>query len=140
MAHFAKLNSDNIVLHIDVVDNNVLLDENNVEQESLGISFLQEIHGWLDWKQTSYNANFRKNYAGIGYKYDSTRDAFIPPQPFSSWTINETTCQWEAPVTYPTISEGYIIQWDEINLRWTSYDSDNNNFIWNSTTLSWEPS
>ena len=67
MANFAKLNSDNIVMALNVVDNDVLLDENNIEQESKGITFLQEIHGWTDWKQTSYNASIRKNYAGIGY-------------------------------------------------------------------------
>jgi hypothetical protein len=157
MAHFVKLNSDNIVLAISTVDNDILLDENGIEQESKGVSFLQEIHGWLDWKQTSYNTSkgkyyvdgilgedqtkaFRKNYAGIGFKYDSVRDAFIPPQPYASWTLNETTCHWEAPVTYPSIVEDYLVDWDEINQRWTATDIDNNNFIWNSTTLSWDAS
>jgi len=157
MAHFVKLNSDNIVLAISTVDNDILLDDNGIEQESKGVSFLQEIHGWLDWKQTSYNTSkgkyyvdgilgedqtkaFRKNYAGIGFKYDSVRDAFIPPQPYASWTLNETTCHWEAPVTYPSIVEDYLVDWDEINQRWTATDIDNNNFIWNSTTLSWDAS
>ena len=157
MAHFVKLNSDNIVIAISTVDNDILLDENGIEQESKGVSFLQEIHGWLDWKQTSYNTSkgkyyvngvlgedqtkaFRKNYAGIGYKYDSVRDAFIPPKPYASWTLNETTCHWEAPVTQPSIVEDYLVDWDEINQRWTATDIDNNNFIWNSTTLSWDAS
>jgi hypothetical protein len=140
MAHFAKLNSDNIVMALNVVDNDILLDENNIEQESKGLTFLQEIHGWTDWKQTSYNASIRKNYAGIGYKYDSTRDAFIPPQPFSSWTLNETTCRWEPPVEFPTIDENYYVDWNETNLKWNATDNDNNNFIWNSTTLSWDAS
>jgi len=157
MAHFVKLNSDNIVIAISTVDNDILLDDNGIEQESKGVSFLQEIHGWLDWKQTSYNTSkgkyyvdgilgedqtkaFRKNYAGIGFKYDSVRDAFIPPQPYASWTLNETTCHWEAPVTYPSIVEDYLVDWDEINQRWTATDIDNNNFIWNSTTLSWDAS
>ena len=140
MANFAKLNSDNIVMAVHVVDNDDIKDSDGVEQESLGIAFLQEIHGWTDWKQTSYNAKFRKNYAGIGYKYDSTRDAFISPQPFSSWTLNETNCQWKSPVDFPTIDDNYYIEWDEANLRWAAVDNNDDNFIWNSTTLSWDAS
>jgi len=149
MAHFAKLNSDNIVIAIHVVDNNVLLDENGVEQESKGISYLQEIHGWLDWKQTSYNTAggqhrlegtpFRKNYAGIGFKYDSSKDAFIPPKPnFDSWVLNEDTCLWESPVGNPVPNDDYIQRWDEDNLRWIATDINNNSYVWNTTTLTWD--
>lgn len=140
MAHFAKI-ENNIVTQVIVAEQDFI-----DTQEGTWVQTSYNTRGGVHYEPNSYTPSsdqskaLRKNYAGIGYTYDSTRDAFIPPQPFSSWTINETTCQWEAPVTYPTISEGYDIGWDEINLRWTSYGSDNNNFIWNSTTLSWEPS
>ena len=99
MAHFAELDSNNVVLRVIVVNNAELLDENNVEQESLGISFCQTLFGGT-WKQTSYNGNLRKNFAGVGYSYDSSKNAFIAPQPYTSWTLNETSCQWEPPVSY----------------------------------------
>lgn len=115
MAHFAKLNSSNIVTQVVVVNNDVLL-ENNVEVEQKGINFLVSLFGQAAWKQTSYNGTIRKNYAGVGYKYDATRDAFIPPRPFNSWLLNESTCRWEAPVAYPD-GDG-IYQWDEANQQW----------------------
>ena len=89
MAHFAKLDDDNTVLQVQVVDNTIL-DPNNTgtEDESLGISYLTNIHGWTNWKQTSYNSNFRKKYAAIGDTYDSTKDKFIIPKPFSSWSLD----------------------------------------------------
>lgn len=117
MAHFAKLDENNVVLEVHVVHNNELLDENGVEQEQRGIDFLINwSNGYLVWKQTSYNGTFRKNYAGIGYTYDPQRDAFIPPKPFPSWTLNEQTCLWEPPVPYPT--DGNLYQWDEISINW----------------------
>jgi hypothetical protein len=117
MAHFAKLDQNNIVLEINVVDNEHLLDANNIEREELGIAFLvQWSGGYPYWKQTSYNGNFRKNYAGIGYTYDPVRDAFIPPKPYASWTLNEDTCLWDAPVGYPTDGKRYV--WDEVNVNW----------------------
>tara|TARA_R100001509_G_scaffold6858_1_gene4036 strand:+ start:3583 stop:3879 length:297 start_codon:yes stop_codon:yes gene_type:complete len=94
MAHFAELNSDNEVLRVIVVANNELLDDNGDEQESLGVAFCIGLFGGT-WKQTSYNANIRKNYAGIGFTYDSTRDAFIPPRPEGDYVLNEETCLWE---------------------------------------------
>jgi hypothetical protein len=100
MAHFVELDNDNNVLKVIVVDNNDILDENGNESEEIGINFCTRLLGGI-WKQTSYNGNFRKNYAGIGYKYDEERDAFIPPKPFESWILNEETCQWVAPIPYP---------------------------------------
>jgi hypothetical protein len=117
MAHFAKLNENNIVLEINVVDNEHLLDANGIEREELGIAFLvQWSGGYPYWKQTSYNGNIRKNYAGIGFTYDAVRDAFIEPQIYPSWVLNETTCQWEPPVPYPTDGKYYV--WDEATTSW----------------------
>tara|TARA_A100001201_G_scaffold142139_1_gene139487 strand:- start:47 stop:424 length:378 start_codon:yes stop_codon:yes gene_type:complete len=122
MAHFAKLGKGNIVLTVHVVNNDI------ATTEQAGVDFLNNLHKTRDvWKQTSYNTfggvhklggtPFRKNYAGIGFKYDQVRDAFIPPKPFNSWILNETTCQWEAPVAYP---------------------DDDNIYTWNETTQTWE--
>jgi hypothetical protein len=123
MAHFAKLDENNVVLEVHVIHNNELLDENGIEQEQKGIDFLISwSNGYLAWKQTSYNGTFRKNYAGIGYTYDPQRDAFIPPKPFPSWTLNEDTCLWEPPVPYPT--DGNLYQWDESMTNWVSYVLD----------------
>jgi hypothetical protein len=116
MAHFAKLDENNVVLEINVVHNNELLD-NGVESEAKGIKFLVDWSGGYPlWKQTSYNRNTRKNYAGIGYTYDATRDAFIPPQPYHSWTLNEQTCLWDAPTPIPTDGQRY--NWDEATTSW----------------------
>jgi hypothetical protein len=117
MAHFAKLDANNIVLEVNVVDNEHLLDANGIEREELGIAFLvQWSGGYPYWKQTSYNGSIRKNYAGIGFTYDAGRDAFIPPQPYPSWVLNETTCRWEPPVPYPT--DGKYYAWDETTTSW----------------------
>ena len=120
MAHFAKLGVGNIVETVEVVSNNVLLDENGKEQEQLGVNFLRELYNepHAQWFQTSYNHNFRKNYAGIGFTYDTERNAFIAPKVFNSWKLNETTCRWEAPITYP--NDGNIYIWDE-----SAYQADN---------------
>lgn len=99
MAHFAKLDDNNIVLEVNVV-NNAELDPAN--EETSGIAWLTEWSGgYSNWKQTSYNGNIRKNYAGIGFTYDEDRDAFIPPKPEEGeWVLNEETCLWEE-VTAP---------------------------------------
>jgi hypothetical protein len=115
MAHFAKLNEDNTVVAVHVVNNEVITVD-GIESEQAGIDFLTELHGHTLWKQTSYNGSFRKNYAGVGMKYDQTRDAFISNKPWESWILNETTCQWEAPVAYPTDGESY--SWDEETTSW----------------------
>jgi hypothetical protein len=118
MAHFAKLDENNIVLEVHVINNQVLLDPRGVEREELGIAFLINWSGGHPhWRQTSYNGNFRKNYAGVGYTYDSGKDAFIPPKTFNSWILNEATCQWEPPIPIPT---------------------DGNQYTWNENTTSWD--
>jgi hypothetical protein len=117
MAHFARLNEINKVISVEVVVNEVITDSDGNEQEQVGIDFLTQHNGGVGWyKQTSYNGTFRKNYAGIGYTYDATRDAFIPPQPFPSWTLNEDTCQWDSPVAYPDDDKFYT--WDESTTNW----------------------
>ena len=119
MAHFARLNDKNIVENVIVVNNDVLLDENGIEQEKLGIDFCKFLFNYEKFKQTSYNSSFRKNFAGIGYFYDENRDAFIPEKPFNSWILNEETCQWEAPVKYPeNVSEDDFYTWNENTLNW----------------------
>jgi len=121
MAHFAKIGLNNKVINVVSVHNNELLDANGVEQEVLGCQFLEGITGWAVWKQTSYNANFRKHFAGIGYTYDEGRDAFIAPKPFNSWVLNEETCNWEAPVAKPDDENKYI--WSEENQQWEVIDN-----------------
>ncbi len=117
MAHFAQLDEAGVVTQVIVVHNNELLDENGVESEAKGVSFCQSLFGADSrWKQTSYNGNIRKNYAGIGFTYDAARDAFIPEKPYPSWVLNEDTCLWGAPVAYPT--DGKLYRWDEPTLSW----------------------
>ena len=111
MAHFAKLGVGNIVERVEVVSNDVATDEQT------GVDFLNNLYGTRDvWKQTSYNANLRKNFAGIGHTYDEGRDAFIPPKPFNSWVLNETTCVYNAPVAKP--NDGNEYYWNEENQQW----------------------
>ena len=102
MSHFAKIDSNNIVTQV------IVAEQDFINSGAVGDSFL--------WIQTSYNNNFRKNFAGIGYTYDKTRDAFIPPQPFPSWTLNEETCLWECPVAYP--NDGNMYEWNETDQQW----------------------
>ena len=116
MAHFAKLDEQNIVTQVIVVANEELLD-NGTESEAKGIAFCQSLLGG-NWKQTSYNNRIRKNYAGIGYLYDNQRDAFIPPKPFASWVLNEATCLWDAPVLMPTENGPYF--WNEETQNWVT--------------------
>jgi len=176
MAHFAKLGINSKVIGVEVVADADCKNADNNEDESVGIQFLENIHGWPLWKKTSYNtiANehslggtpFRKNYAGIGYTYDEDRDAFIPPKPYASWVVNETTCVWEAPVAYPSVTTynttwtqanidanqapdgtsagdarvaNYEIAWDETNTRWICKDVSDpvNNFRWDASASAW---
>lgn len=116
MAHFAQLDDNNVVTQVIVVANNELLLD-GVESEAKGVIFCKSLFGEdSKWVQTSYNANIRKNYAGIGFKYDSALDAFIAPKPFDSWILDEDTAQWEAPTPYPT--DGKIYYWSEDDLTW----------------------
>ena len=121
MAHFAKIGKGSKVEKVIVVSNN------DAPNEQAGVDFIHNLYKEKDlWKQTSYNTHggvhklggtpFRKNYATVGGTYDQTRDAFIPPKPFNSWTLNETTCRWEAPVAYPTDGQEY--SWNEANQTW----------------------
>lgn len=114
MAHFAQLDENNVVTQVIVVANKDTADANGVEKEYIGAAFCEKLFGGT-WKQTSYNGNFRKNYAGIGYTYNADIDAFVPPKPFPSWVLNNDTAQWEAPVPMP---EGGMYSWDEESLSW----------------------
>jgi hypothetical protein len=114
MAHYAQI-ENNLVTQVIVVDNNDILDDLGNESEVIGTQFCTDLLGGA-WIQTSYNGNIRKNYAGIGDTYDPTRDAFIPPQPYPSWTLNEDTCIYEAPTSYPT--DDLMYSWDEETLAW----------------------
>ena len=123
MAHFCKLGIGNIVEEVHVVNNEVITDSTGNDQEQLGVDFLNNLYGTRDvWKQTSYNGNFRKNFAGIGFKYDQTRDAFIEPKPFDSWILNEETCLWEAPTAYP--DDGKFYNWNEENQTWDEINDE----------------
>jgi hypothetical protein len=115
MAHFAQLDENNVVLQVIVVNNSDCLDGAGNESEAIGVAFCQSLLGG-NWKQTSYNGNMRKNYAGIGYTYDAGRDAFIATKPFASWVLDETICQWQPPVPMPIDDKRYI--WDEATISW----------------------
>lgn len=122
MAHFAQLDANNVVLQVIVVANTDTADANGVEKEHIGAAFCERLLGGT-WKQTSYNGNFRKRYAGIGYTYNEALDAFVAPKPFASWTLNNTTAEWEAPVPMP--SDGKMYSWDEANTTWVEAQSSN---------------
>lgn len=118
MAHFAQLDENNKVIQVLVVNDDYLKDENGNEVEELGKSHMELVHGGK-WIQTSYNHNIRVRYAGIGYTYDETLDAFLLPKPYESWVLNEITASWEAPVPEPTDApEGSYYQWNEGLLDW----------------------
>lgn len=119
MAHFAELDSNNVVLRVIVVSNADTSSADGTEKEYIGAAFCERLLGGT-WKQTSYNGNFRKNYAGVGYIYDAQRDAFIAPQPYPSWTLDESTCQWNPPVSMPNDSKMYL--WNEEHGKWVVYD------------------
>jgi len=114
MAHFAELDSNNIVLRVIVVDNKDTSDASGVEKEHIGTAFCERLFGGT-WKQTSYNGNFRKHYAGVGYTYNGVRDAFIPPQPYPSWTLDDDA-NWQPPVAMPIDDKMY--SWDEATQQW----------------------
>ena len=125
MAYFAKLGTGNIIEQVISINNSVITDANGVEQEQLGVDFINKLYNTRDvWKQTSYNKTFRKNYAGIGFQYDQTRDAFIPPKPFNSWILNEDTCLWNAPVAMPTteLEDNQYYSWNESIVNWEVKD------------------
>ena len=117
MAHFAKLGLNYKVLTVIVVNNKELLDSDGKEVEQLGIDFLEKLTKYPYWVQTSYNGNFRKNYAGHGYRYDEDLDAFIPPKPYNSWVLGDDY-HWEAPTPYPG-DEDTEYMWDEESQDWS---------------------
>ena len=133
MAHFAKLGINSKVINVEVVNDNDCKNADGAEDESVGIQFLERVHGWPLWKQTSYNTKENKHYA------------FIPPKPFASWVLNETTCVYEAPVAFPTVTEYgdpvkfYFIVWDEANGRWIATDQESpvGNHRWDATAKAW---
>jgi hypothetical protein len=117
MAHFAKLDENNIVLEVNVVNNHDIGNTEFPESEAIGIDFLVKWSGgYTNWKQTSYNSNFRKNHAGIGFQYRQDIDAFVPPKRFASWSLNEATAQWEPPIAMP--SDGKEYKWNEEAQTW----------------------
>ena len=163
MAHYAKLDENNIVLKVEVVDNSDCLDSEGNESEEVGRQFLEKIHGWSSWKKCSYNSKFgkyyvqdenrksslgpdqskcfRKSYPSTGWTYDASRDAFLPPRSEScdSWVLNETTCEYEAPVAKPSaLTSNYEVTWDESNLRWTSLDDSEADHYWDPSSSSWK--
>ena len=149
MAHFAELDGSNVVTRVIVVGNDVTtaagpLGENDmhVDGETWCVNFFKG----GTWKQTSYNHNFRKQYAGKGYTFDSAKDKFISPQPYDSWSLDDND-DWQAPITYPTITtygsndplDTYLISWDEAGQKWTAKDHEDpiNNFNWDASALAW---
>ncbi len=142
MAHFAELDNNNKVLRVVVVGNDCVPSDEHVDGETWCINFFK---GGI-WKQTSYNHNFRKQYAGIGYTYDPAKNKFISPKPHASWSLDSND-DWQAPVTYPTITtygsndplDTYLISWDEAGQKWTAKDHEDpqNNFNWDASALAW---
>lgn len=116
MAHFAEINSNNQVVRVVVINNSALIDEYGTEHECLGVRFCINTFGDGTWFQTSYNGTFRKNFASIGFTWDPVKQAFVPPQPFPSWILDEDTCKWLPPVAYPVDNKDY--DWDEVTLSW----------------------
>ena len=135
MAHFAKLDENNVVTQVIVVDNKDIIDPHTgQEDEIIGIAFCKKLFGG-NWKQTSYNGNIRFRYAGVGYSYNATLDAFIPPQPFPSWTLDNDIADWISPLgDAPALTEAQVeaysfYRWDE-----DAYQADNNTG-WELVTL-----
>ena len=134
MAHFAELDNDNKVLRVVVVGNDCVPSDEHIDGETWCINFFKG----GTWKQTSYNNNFRKQYAGTGYTYDAAKNKFISPQPYASWSLDAND-DWQAPVTYPTDITDKFISWDEAGQKWTAKDNEDpqNNFNWDASALAW---
>jgi hypothetical protein len=118
MAHFAKLDKDNNVLEVLVVNNNTL---DSANEEASGITFLTELYGHNNWRQTSYSKSFRKNFATIGGSYNEAFNVFLPPKPFQSWKLNTNTLEWEAPTPRPNDIDGFGWSWFELNQEWVKF-------------------
>ena len=133
MAHFCKLDENNIVVEVIVINNSEILDENGDEQEQLGKNYISESLGFEGtWIQTSYNGTFRNQYAGINFTYDATNDVFIEPKEYDSWVLGDDF-HWQPPISQP-VREGYDYLWDEENLGWIEEKHPN----WNEETQSWD--
>ena len=142
MAHFAELNNSNIVLQVIVISNedvNANGGDQSAQAENFVASIVPHQNGGNEWKQTSYNDKFRKQYAGIGMTYDATKDKFLHPKPFASWALDDND-DWQAPVPFPTVTEIdsniVLIFWDEDNQKWTG-KVDSTNYDWDATNLQW---
>jgi hypothetical protein len=144
MAHFAELNSNNVVLRV-VVGCNQDVANNGGDQSEQAAGHFKTVcplsNEGVKWVQTSYNHSFRKQYAGIGYTFDSTKDKFISIKPFASWSLDSND-DWQAPVAYPTVTifgdnQNYFIYWNEENLKWMGVDDQYNIFVWIPSSLSW---
>jgi hypothetical protein len=122
MAHFAQIDENNIVKQVIVITNEDCGNLEFPESEIVGQNFISSIGLTGTWKQTSYNSNFRKRYAGLDDTYDEIRDAFLPSKPFSSWVLNEETCLWEAPIERP--SDGKVYTWNEDGQSWVEYTEE----------------
>ena len=150
MAHFAELNSSNEVLRVVVISNDDVAANGgdlHADAEAFVKTIVPYSTGGTAWKQTSYNNNFRKQYAGIGTTYDASKDKFISPQPYASWSLDSND-DWKSPVTFPTVTEinslDVLITWDEPNLRWKGETTDtttdpftDTNYIWDASSKSW---
>jgi hypothetical protein len=120
MAHYAQIDENNIVTQVIVIDNKDTADANGVEKEYIGAAFCERLFGGT-WKQTSYNGNIRKNYAGIGYTYQADIDAFVSPKPYASWTL-DANAQWQAPTAMPT--DGKMYSWNEESQTWVEVNGN----------------
>ena len=120
MAHYCRLDENNIVTEVIVIDNKDTADANGVEKEYIGAAFCERLFGGT-WKQTSYNGNIRKNYAGIGYTYNADIDAFVAPKPYASWTL-DANAQWQAPTAMPT--DGKMYSWNEESQTWVEVNGN----------------
>jgi hypothetical protein len=120
MAHYAQIDENNIVTQVIVIDNKDTADANGVEKEYIGAAFCERLFGGT-WKQTSYNGNIRKNYAGIGYTYNADIDAFVAPKPYASWTL-DANAQWQAPTAMPT--DGKMYSWNEETQTWVEVNGN----------------
>jgi hypothetical protein len=119
MAHFAQLDENNTVLRVIVVNNSDCLDADGKESEAVGVAFCQNLLGAdTRWKQTSYNNNFRRQYASVGFMYYEPLDVFVEPQPYPSWTFDAATGTWVCPVPKPVVPDNYTLIWDEENQEW----------------------
>ena len=138
MAHFAKLDENNIVTEVLVVSNDVLLKTDGTESEYKGKVFLNGLFGNATWVQTSYNGNFRKQYAGIGMSYDETNDVFILPKPFDSWSL-DSDFDWQPPIPLPTDNRTYT--WNEDDQTWDVFTPPQPyaSGTWNETEWQWQP-